>query len=268
MNRIRSFLFIVFGVLLFHGTASAQLVELPSKNGDYGPFPKPDAGYVTDHGGLLSYHEQERLERLLWQAESRTKVEIIVVTLNALADYPDVKASSIEAFATELFNAYGIGNRPANNGVLLLVAFKDRKARIELGAGYGHQRDADAERIMNKVIVPCFRKEEYSKGITRGVETLIEEFAGMHVLNIRHLFASIIGIIALLLVAVSLFRNGKRGWGWVVVGLLFVAILALLRTIWVVIQHLPRETSGGWSSGGHGGFGGGSSGGGGATGSW
>lgn len=261
-------MFLLFWALLFQGTASAQLVERPFAKEDYGPYPKPDAGYVTDHAGLLTYHEQERLERLLWQTESRTKVEIVVVTLNALSEYPGVKAASIEAFARELFDTYGIGNRPANNGVLLLVAFKDRKARIELGAGYGHQRDADAERIMNAVIVPCFRKGEYSKGITRGVETLVEEFAGLRMLNIWHLVAWIVGIIALLLTAVSLFRNGKRGWGWVVVGLVFVALLALLRTLWLILQHLPRETSGGWSSGGHGGFGGGSSGGGGATGSW
>lgn len=104
-------------------TASAQFVAHPSRKGDYGPFPKPDAGYVTDHGGLLSSYEQERLEQMLWQVEIKTKVEIIVVTINALADYPDVKATSIEAFARELFNAYGIGNKPANNGVLLLVAF-------------------------------------------------------------------------------------------------------------------------------------------------
>jgi len=203
---------------------------------------------------------------MLWQVEIKTKVEIIVVTINALADYPDVKATSIEAFARELFNAYGIGNKPANNGVLLLVAFKDRKARIELGAGYGHQRDADAEHIMNTVIVPCFRNEAYSEGITRGVEALISEFSGMYLINKMYIFASVIGIIALLVTAISLFRNGKRGWGWIVVGLLIVAVLVLFRIMLITLKN--RVASGGWSPGGHGGFGGGFSGGGGATGSW
>ena len=65
--------------------------------------------------------------------------------------------------------------------------------------------------------------------------------------------------------AISLFRTGKRGWGWVCVGLIIVLILALFHGAKNTIESLP-EGSG--SGGFGGGFGGGFSGGGGATGSW
>lgn len=76
----------------------------------------------------------------------------------------------------------------------------------------------------------------------------------------------------LILVATSLFRNGKRGWGWVVAGSIVVLVLAFVWLLRRTLRALPQGdlTSGGWSSfgAGWGGFGGGFSGGGGATGSW
>ncbi|MEX2386919.1 MAG: TPM domain-containing protein [Phycisphaeraceae bacterium] len=235
----------------------------------YAPYPEPDAGYVTDLAGLLSADEEERIEQWLWQAESRTGVEIAVVTIDSILDYPGTDNQRIEAFARGLFDAYGIGNLPENDGVLLLVARGDREARIELGAGYGRRRDRDARAIMDGTIVPAFANGDYPAGITDGVKAILLEFAGVRVgwnwpLIVTGLAIPLVGA-----VAVSLFRSGKRGWGWVAVGLLIVLLLALVRMVVTVVRHMPEGNSGSWSSGGFGGgFGGGSSGGGGATGSW
>ncbi|UCD58855.1 MAG: TPM domain-containing protein [Candidatus Hydrogenedentota bacterium] len=235
---------------------------------DYSPFPNPDAGYVTDIANLLTLEEEEYIELLLWQTESRSGVEIIVVTINSIGDYPGTPNSSIEVFAKGLFDRYGIGNMPENNGVLLLVAVRDRKARIELGAGYGHTRDADARKIMDKEILPSFRQQDYAAGITKGVEAIMLEFAHIRAGLNWPLIIVAIAIPVVGVIAYSLFRNGKRGWGWVCVGFLIVLILALLYILRQTLQHMPRGRSSGWSSGGLGGFGGGFSGGGGATGSW
>jgi len=235
---------------------------------DYSPFPNPDAGYVTDIGNLLTLDEEERIERWLWQAESRTGIEIIVVTVNSIADYPGTPNSSIKQFATGLFDTYGIGNMPKNDGVLLLVAVSDRKARIELGAGYGRLKDADARRIMGEEIVPSFRDEDYATGITKGVRAIMLEFAGLRVGINWLLIIVVVSILVVALIAFSLFKSGKRGWGWVCVGLLVVLVLALFWILRQMFQNMPRGRSSGWSSGGRGGFGGGFSGGGGATGSW
>ena len=248
--------------------AAAERVEPMRRDGDYRPFPHPGPGYVTDHAGLLSPREMERIQRLLWQAESQTGTEIIVVIISSRRDYPGVEASSIEAFARRLFDAYGVGNLPANDGVLLLVAHQDREARIELGAGYGRRREAEARRIMDRTIVPHFRQGEYAKGIDRGVQALLREFAGLRIITPWHVLAAV--LVALLLggVAYSLFKRGKRGWGWVFVGLFVVFLLFVIHIALAIVRHLPSGHSSGWSSGGRGGFGGGFSGGGGATGRW
>ena len=232
---------------------------------DYAPYPQPDAGYVTDLAGVLTTAEEERLEQWLIRTESGTKTEIIVVTIRSMKDYPGSADSSIEEFAKGLFNTWGIGNKSKNDGILLLVSVGDRNARIELGAGYPPARDSDANRIMQQTIVPEFRNDDYAAGIEKGVKAIIAEFTDFRVgVNwLLIMYGALILIAAV--VAISLFRSGRKGWGWVVVGLILLLLLGLLRAL--------KETrrfgkSSGWSPGGLGGFGGGSSRGGGATGSW
>lgn len=231
-------------------------------------FPAPDAGYVTDRGNLLTKDAEERIEQWLWDVEERTGVEIAVVTIDSILDHPD-GGRTIEAFARGLFDEWGIGNLPANDGVLLLVAVRDRKARIELGAGHGLRRDADAAAIMDGVIVPRFRRDAYEQGIVDGVKALMREFAGVRIGFNWPLLIGVLLIPILIAIAVSLFRSGKRGWGWVVVGVLVVIVLGVLTALYHGLRAGARGSSSGWSSGGFGGgFGGGFSGGGGATGSW
>ena len=236
---------------------------------DYAPYPQPGSGYVTDLADLLTKSEEERIEKWLWQVESKTGVEVAVVTIDSIKDYPGTANDNIESFAAGLFNAYGIGNMPADNGILLLVAKKDRKARIELGKGYGHTMDDASEKIMQGTIIPYFKKDQYAKGITEGVREIVRVFAKIRFGVPWTLIICIALVPVLGLIAFSLFKNGKRGWGWAVVGILFVLVLVIIRIIFTIMKHLPDKNSNTWSSGGFGGgFGGGSSGGGGATGSW
>lgn len=243
--------------------AALTIAAAPVK--DYAPYPQPDHGYVTDIAHVLTAQEEERLEQWLIQTEQGTKTEIIVVTIRSLQDYPGSSNSSIEEFAKGLFNTWGIGNKPKNDGILLLVSVGDRKARIELGAGYPASRDTDANRIMQNTIVPEFRKGNYAAGIEKGVKAIIVEFTDYRVgVNWRLVMYPVLILIAVI-VAISLFRSGRKGWGWVVVGLILLLILGLLRTLKEVNRF---GKSSGWSAGGLGGFGGGFSSGGGATGSW
>lgn len=243
--------------------AALTIAAAPAK--DYSPYPQPDSGYVTDIAGVLTAREEERLEQWLIQTEYGTKTEIIVVTVRSLRDYPGSSSSSIEAFAKGLFNSWGIGDKAKNDGILLLVSVSDRKARIELGAGYPASRDADAGLIMRNTIVPEFRNGDFAAGIEKGVKAIIVEFTDYRV-GVNWLPIVYVGLILIAaLVAISLFRSGRKGWGWVAVGLILLLLLALLRTL----KEANRfGKSSGWSPGGLGGFGGGSSRGGGATGSW
>jgi len=321
-NKLKILLPVLAVMLLLDGTVNAQ-TEAPQEKQkraqkDYSPYPQPDAGYVTDKARLLTRQQQEKIEQMLWRTEEKTGIEVAVVTIDSIRDYPGTDNGSIEAFATGLFNKYGIGNMPANNGVLLVVAYKDRKARIELGKGYGHQRDAAMDRIMSTVIIPAFKRGDYDQGIIAGTDALVKEFtkaapdhswvppeqraggqgavntaapatatatpenavqttakqdSGLSGMMANPTIWVALLIIFLVMIAFSLFRNGKTGWGWVVVGLIFVIVIGIASVLFSVLRtafdNSDHGDSGGWGSGGFGGgFGGGSSGGGGSTGSW
>lgn len=244
------------------------VVSYASAAEDYAPYPQPDAGYVTDHANVLSAEQEERIEQSLHGVELKSGTEIIVMTIQSIRDYAGTENSTIESFATALFNRYGIGNMPANDGILLLVAIRDRKVRIELGGGYTPDRDADAAKIVANEILPEFRAEEYARGITRGVKAIVNEFTSTRIGIPWQMMLIPAVIVILVFTAVSLIMSGKRGWGWVLLGLALVLILGLIVMLIAVSRALPQQKSSGWSPGGAGGFGGGSSRGGGATGSW
>ncbi len=267
----------VFLLALLSGLVSellwAQPPGLMPEVGEIWTSPEADTGYVTDNAGVIPADQEEAIEQLLWEVEEKTGVEIAVVTITSMRSYPGGMNATIEAFARELFDEYGIGNMPKNDGILLLVSLQDRKARIELGGYYGNIRDSDAQRIMDRKILPAFKRGQYSKGIQKGVEALVREFTGRWVVGWKDLALWAGGAVALLLIAISLFRNGKTGWGWITVGLLLVVLVILFKIFFVlmrgVMEQSGRGHSSSWSSGGFGGgFGGGFSGGGGATGSW
>jgi uncharacterized protein len=79
----------------------------------------------------------------------------------------------LEAFATRLFNDRGIGDPQRNDGVLLLLAVKDRVVRIELGSGYGRSLDARMGSVIETRMVPQFRRGDYGAGVVAGLEGVV-----------------------------------------------------------------------------------------------
>ncbi len=253
---------------------------------DYMPYPPPAGDYVSDNARLLTSEQIATLNLYCRAAERKTKVQVEIVTINSMKDYPGTANGSIEDFARGLFDAYGIGNMPKNDGILLLVARQDRKVRIEFGKHYGHARDADAQRIIDQDILPSFRRNEYADGIMLGACTILTDFTGMRAGEDANSTRSIVtgyvdrftsapwGLIGLAVtifvlipVCISLFRSGKRGWGWVVAGIIIFLIVLAFKIALAILANSSNSSSSGGGGGG-GGFGGGSSGGGGASGSW
>lgn len=255
----------MLGLLFLIAASVGHGAMVESEPKIYAPYPNPDRGYVTDIAGVLTPQQEEQIESWLYTTEEKTNVEIVIVIINSTQDYAGTANSTIESFATGLFNTYGIGNMPKNNGALLVVAIRDRKARIELGAYYGPNRDSDSERIMQNILIPHFKEGDYAGGIMDGARALTLEFAGIRIIPGWVKIVVIIVIMILLPICINLFRNGKRGWGWILMGLIIVLLLILLHLIKNTVQALPKGAGPGGFGGG---FGGGFSGGGGATGSW
>jgi uncharacterized protein len=203
-----------------------------------------------------------QISALCAEIEQNTTSQIAVVMINS------TEGISIEEYAGELFERWGIGQKDVDNGLLILVAVQDRTYRIEVGYGLeGVLNDAKVGRLGREFFVTNFQAGEYGKGIYEAVSVIGAELQGeptiisglktekinleIFVLIIIFLAWSIPFILRLLAR-----KYGKKvGSGnWMLWGL--------------VIGNMFGRGRGGFGGGGFGGggFGGGSSGGGGASG--
>ena len=238
-------------------------------------------GRVVDNAGIIDAGTRAALTQKLADFEAKGSDQIVVATI------PSLDGEEIEPYANRLFRFWKLGQAKENNGVLLLVAPNDHKMRIEVGYGLeGTLTDLHTKLIIENDMVPAFRAGDFSGGITKAVDDMINvlngnpeeleargkrnEHAPVNTDNL--FFAVFIGIWAII------FFGGLAAS---VLPPIFGQKLGPGRYRWLGMTFEPgQRSSGGWSSGssgggwssggGGGGFsgGGGASGGGGSSGSW
>jgi len=220
------------------------------------------AGYVSDYAGVLSYEAKAKLSALSSEIEAKTTSQLAILTLDTTAPL------DIETYAVKLFERWGIGQRGKDNGVLMLVAVKDRQMRIEVGYGLeGAIPDALAKNIIEKSMLPFFKSGDYNAGILQGAAVVSSLIAREYNVEISALEN------------IKITASSKKPAISDFLFLIIFVIIALIRArlFWFFpASGMGRKSGGYWSGtgssggfgGGFGGFGGGFSGGGGASGRW
>jgi len=128
------------------------------------------SAYVNDYAGVLQSGSKTQTEDLIAKVEVETGSEIAVAIVSSL------EGISVEEYAVTLFEKWGVGKKKEDNGVLLLVAIEDRKLRIEVGYGLeGTITDLEAGNIINNVIAPKFKQNDYSAGVYDGVVAIANQ---------------------------------------------------------------------------------------------
>jgi uncharacterized protein len=132
----------------------------------------PDTGdVIRDEARMLSPEQAEEIRRMSREVQTSKQAPIFVCTIGSLAEY-GAAGWPVERYAMNLFAEWSIGRADWNHGVLLFVSRDDRKARIELGSGWGRRKDAEAEALMNGRIIPAFRQGKFGDGLVEGVRGL------------------------------------------------------------------------------------------------
>ncbi|MFC2075879.1 TPM domain-containing protein [candidate division KSB1 bacterium] len=234
--------------------------------------------FVTDQAGVLPADIEQQLNGFLQELEQKTTAQVLVLTIDRVPE------GAIEDFALNQAEAWGLGRKGVDNGLLLVVAVADRKYRFEVGYGLeGLLPDSYVGSIGRQYMVPYFRKGDYGSGTALAalaVAHKIAEDKGVTITGMpelprmrsatrsgRRTGGGVGGLIFLIIMMMLLGRGGRGGRGS---GLLWLLLGASM-------MGGPRRggwTSGGGGGGGFGGFGsfggggGGGFGGGGASGSW
>ena len=224
-------------------------------------------GFVTDAANVIPAETARRIEVRLEELRARTGTEVAVVTV------PSISPLTIEEYATELFARWGIGQKGKDTGVLIVVAVKERKVRIE--TGYGIEPilpDGKAGAIIREVMLPRFKQGALGEGLAAGAEAVAEIVARAEGITLSPSPGPRLPN-----------RSPPPAIVWPLI------LIAFLGLFWALPFWLARLRHGGffwgggpltWGggygsgfggggfSGGFGGFGGGGSGGGGASGGW
>jgi uncharacterized protein len=217
----------------------------------------PDARdeYINDFADLINNSRQDDIRKKLYDIEYYSGVEITVVTIENYDQYK-TGATTWEGFATGLFNYWGVGNLPSNNGVMFLISKNDRKIRIELGIGYPKHYDNIMKSIIDDHIAPQLKLGNYTEGVIVGVDQIISattrEISFLEWYK-KQMFAGIAAFISLI-VALIIDKKENPGLFWVLIGIAGILMIYIWRSL----------GTGNRSEG----FGGGRSGGGGASGSF
>ncbi len=119
---------------------------------------------VNDYAGIINSKDEEKLEALLRDVEAKTSSQVALLTISSL------QGENLEDYALRVAQTWQLGQKEFDNGVLLLVAFSEKKIRIEVG--YGLESiitDAKSGYIIRNYIVPAFKKGDFTGGITNGL---------------------------------------------------------------------------------------------------
>jgi uncharacterized protein len=129
-------------------------------------------GRVVDQADLLSPADEAALTEQSAALERRTGHQFVIATVAGLGGH------RIEDYSLRLANHWGIGRKGIDDGVVLLVAPRERKVRIEVGDGLEKTlTDAEAAHIIDTDVLPFFRKGEMAKGIVRGATAIATELS-------------------------------------------------------------------------------------------
>ncbi|WP_083537114.1 TPM domain-containing protein [Steroidobacter denitrificans] len=125
-------------------------------------------GPVTDLTGTLTPQQAAQLEGRLREFEILKGSQIAVLLV------PTTQPETIEQYSIRVVDAWLLGRKGTDDGVLLLVAKDDRTVRIEVGRGLeGALPDVIANRIIDQVVVPRFRAGDFFGGLDEAVTRII-----------------------------------------------------------------------------------------------
>ena len=239
------------------------------------PAPPQLTKPVNDFAGVIDQESEAALDALIRSLQQATGDAVVVATIDTFQPYADINEYAVKMFEN---SGSGIGQRGKDNGLLVLLAVKDRRVKVEVG--YDLEQfitDGYAGQVSRQAMAPEFAQGRYGPGLLAGVSQLIGRIAEGRNISLQ-------GVPT---VRRERVRNTGFNGSWVPI--IFVIILIIN----AIIGRTRRRRGGrwgGWSSGvgpfgggfgggggfsggggfggGFGGFGGGRSGGGGGGAGW
>lgn len=133
----------------------------------------PPAAQITDLAGVLTPADRQLLKSKLDAVQTAHGAQIVVLTV------PSTKPEPIEDFANRVGTTWKVGRRGVGDGVLVIAAIDDRRARIDVARALeGAIPDVTARRIIREAMAPRFQQQDYAGGLVAVVDLLAKQIEG------------------------------------------------------------------------------------------
>lgn len=211
--------------------------------------------YVANQDTILSSSATDRINQLLHSLNQKTGIEIAVVAING------EQTTSARDVSMELFDAWKIGKKGEDNGIIIILTKASREVFIRTGYGVeGYLTDALSTRIVNNYMVPYFKEGKWDEGFLSGVSQIVRTLEKSYENNsksyenktknyfIFSLFYLIISLIFFVLAIILIYKGysnisnnyklekikalKQKSLPWLIVGIVFFPALLLL-LVWV-----------------------------------
>ncbi len=129
--------------------------------------------HVNDYGNMMPPETRANIEAELKAFEQSDSTQVVILTV------PSLEGETLEEFSIKVAEAWKIGQREKDNGIILLVSNQDRKISIEVGRGLeGRLTDLMAGRIIEYVIKPRFKRGDFNGGFIAATQAMIDVVRG------------------------------------------------------------------------------------------
>jgi uncharacterized protein len=139
------------------------------------PLPPELTRPVNDFASVIDPDSARQLESMILALERASGDAIVVATIDTFEPYADIREYAVKMFENR---GKGLGQRGKDNGLLVLIAIKDRDAWMEVG--YDLEEfitDGFAGETIREDMAPLFREGRYGPGLVAGVSRVIERIA-------------------------------------------------------------------------------------------
>ena len=164
---------LAFSINLFLMLAAASLLSgtcmaadtADTENSDFVAI--PPVAQVTDLTNTLTGEVQNKLKTDLAALEKEKGAQVVVLIL------PSTGPEDIAAYSMRVFDAWKLGRKGVDDGVIILVAKNDHHMRIAVGRGLeGAIPDVYAKRIVSDIMAPAFKENDFAGGISKAVDAV------------------------------------------------------------------------------------------------
>jgi len=123
-------------------------------------------GYVSDFARVIDAGSKERIETYCGMVERSTGAQIALVTI------PSLEGEPIEDVANTIFRTWGVGQKGQNEGILLLLAIRDLRSRLEIGYGLEPILPDGLDGSILREMRPALRQQQYGEAFLAAADTL------------------------------------------------------------------------------------------------